>query len=598
MADEGNERPKESAGLREDLRRLGRFHRRFLRHRRRLALGVACIPLVAVCDILLTVRIGDALDRLRTSADVAFLPRFFALLLAIAFAQGVFRYFQRWWIVGVSRRFEVELKQELFDRLTSLSFLFHARHRSGDIVSRLTSDVENLRMLLGPGTMYVLGALVMVPGSLIVLLSISPSVTLTMVVPLALVAVTMKALTPRLHRHSLAVQESLGDLSHRSQESFAGMRVVKGYGLAEREGDAFAALSEKNRGHQVDLARSRGLTNALIHLSHDLAFLPILLVGGMAMIDRTIQAGDLFKFIDLGFKVFWPVIALGWMAGLYPRAVVSARRIDELLEERSEVGEPAEPTPLEAVRGDLRLASVGFTYPGAERPAVQGVSVHVPAGAVLGVVGPTGAGKSTLLNLLGRLYEADGEIRLDGVPIRDLSISTLRGALAYVPQDSFLFSDTYRENVGFGAEQRLEDAQLAALIEQAGMTEEVAAFPDGYDQMIGERGVTLSGGQRQRSCIARALAKEPHVLVLDDALSAVDTETEKRLLANLREAGRGRTVVVAAHRLATVRDADRILALAGGRVEAQGTHEELLERSPWYRETWNRQRMEEELEEL
>jgi ATP-binding cassette subfamily B multidrug efflux pump len=580
------------------LKRLLPYVRRFLRHRRALALGVACIPVVALCDIRLTLWFGDALSRVTAGEDPAFLPRLAGLLLGVAAIQGLFRFLQRWWIVGVSRHVEAELKQELFDRLTRLPLAFHVRSRSGDVVSRLTSDVENIRMLIGPGSMYVLGSLFMVPGSLIVLFGISPTLTLAMSLPLLLVAVAMAVMTPRLQRHSIAVQESLAEIAARAQESFAGIRVVKGYGLADHENERFRSSSEKSRAHQIDLARARGLQDAWIHLSYDLAFLPILVVGGWAMIDRSLDVGDLFKFIDLGFKVFWPVIALGWIAGLYPRALASAERIDELLHERSDVVEASDARSPARIDGRLTLRDVGFTYPDAPRPALAGISLEVPAGTTLGVVGPTGSGKSTLLNLLGRLHEAQGEIRLDGVPVKQLSLDALRGALAYVPQDSFLFSDTYRANVEFGAERPLSDEELMRLIREVSMADEVAAFPEGVEQLIGERGVTLSGGQRQRTCIARALARDPRVLVLDDALSAVDTETEARLLASLRSAGRGRTVVVAAHRLATVRAAEQILVLREGRMEALGTHDELLERSRWYRETWERQRMSQELAEL
>jgi ATP-binding cassette subfamily B protein len=580
------------------LRRLLGFVRRFLRHRRTLFAGIACIPLVSLCDIRLTLWIGDALSRLEHREAPDFLRRLFFLLLGVAALQGILRYLARWWIVGVSRRFEAELKQDLFDQLTRLSLSFHVRSRSGDIVTRLTSDVENVRMLIGPGSMYVLGSLFMVPGSLWVMAHISPRLTLAMALPLGLVAIVMMIMTPRLERYSSAVQESLADIAARAQESFGGIRVVKGYGLARHENARFRTASEANKKHQLDLARVRGIQDAAIHLAYDLAFLPILVVGGWAMIDQRIDVGDLFKFVDLGFKVFWPVIALGWIAGLYPRAVASATRIEELLGERSDIVEPSAPRTLERVAGRLELSGVSFTYPGAARPALSGITLEVPAGTTLGVVGPTGSGKSTLLNLLGRLFEAQGELRLDGVPVRALALDQLRGAIAYVPQDSFLFSDTYRANLEFGSEEPLATDELERLIGAVAMSDEVATFPDGLEQLIGERGVTLSGGQRQRTCIARALARDPRVLVLDDALSAVDTETEARLLASLKSAGRGRTVIVAAHRLATVRAAEQILVLREGRTEALGTHEELLERSRWYRATWERQRMSAELEVL
>jgi len=589
---------EEPVRIRDGLGDLWTCFRRFLAHKGRLSAGVVCIPIATLGDVALTMVVGDALDRLRGGSDVSFLRGLFFLMMGIALVRAVFRFLQRWWVVGVSRYVEVELKQDLFDKLTELPFAFHNRARSGDLVSRLTSDVENVRMFLGPGLMYTLGAAVILPVSLVYLLVLNAPLALWMIVPLLIMGLGMKLLARRLHVHSTAVQESLADIGHRAQENFGGIRVVKGYGREEQQTGRFEQASELNREHQIELARARGLTHAITWGAKDLTFLPILLVGGWAMIDTALPVGDVFKFIDLTFKVFWPIIAVGWMAGLAPRAIVSARRIQELLTTESEIREPTDPVELDRIDGRLELRGVSFRYEGAPRPAVEDVSVEVTAGSVLGVVGPTGSGKTTLLNLLARLFDSEGEIRLDGVSVRDLPLSTLRRALGYVPQDSFLFSETYRENVGFGADEELSDERLAELTEQARLTDEVARFPDGFDQRIGERGVTLSGGQRQRACIARALARDPRVLILDDALSAVDTETETELVQNLRRAGSGRTVVIAAHRLSTVRHADRVIVLREGRVEAQGTHAELLARPGWYAENWARQQAQEELAEL
>jgi ATP-binding cassette subfamily B protein len=605
--------------------RLWHFFKRFLRHKPQLIPGFLCIPLGHLGDIAITLVIGDALDRLKEGSNADFLRGVFLIIAGLALGRGVFRSLVRWWIVSVSRFVEVGLKQDLFDKLTSLSFSYHNQARSGDIVSRVTSDVESLRMFLGPGMMYTIGALIMVPVSLGLLYSLNAPLTLTMILPLILMGVGMKLLVPRLHRYSTAVQESLADIGHRAQENFSGIRVVKGYGREEQQTERFDASSRENMENQIHLAQARGLTNLVTHGAFDLTFIVILVLGGLAMIDKTLPYGDLFKFIDLTFKVFWPIIAMGWIAGMYPRALASADRVNALLDEEPEIADAKDARPLPAPQGRIEFTDVTFRYPGSEAPALRDVTIDVPSGSTLGIVGPTGSGKTTLLSLIGRLFDVvpatpatqgtetngsngalpdrsprgTGEVCFDGIPVRDLRLEELRAAIGYVPQDSWLFSDTWRENVSLGSDQPLTDEALARLIDQARMTDEVARFPDGVNQMLGERGVTLSGGQRQRTCIARALARDPRVLILDDSLSAVDTETETELIANLHQAGRGRTVVIAAHRLSSVAAADQIVVLdRNGGVEAKGTHRELVERDGWYRRTWQRQQALDALEDL
>ena len=576
---------------------LARFFRRFLRYRSPLLLGLICIPLAQLADVAITLRVGDALDRAKDASDAEWMVHVLTWMAAYAVGHSVLRFYQRWLIVVVSRRVEVDLKRELFGKLTSLPFAFHDRSRSGDVVSRLTSDVEAVRMTLGPGLMYTLGAVVIVPISLAILFTIEPVLALAMVLPMVGMGVTMKLLTGRLHSFSVAVQESIASISHRAQENFGGIRVVKGYAREDQQARLFEATSAENRDNQVELGKARGLTHAAVNASFDLTFAVILLIGGLAAVDRTLPIGDLFKFIDLTMKVFWPLIAIGWVLGMLPRAVASAERIDELLAETNPIEDGASPMRAADVRGAIAFEDVSFTYERGTEPALSGVTFAVPAGSTVGVVGPTGSGKSTLLNLVGRLFEAgEGTIRVDGTPIRDLSIAALRGSIGYVPQDSFLFSEPYADNIRFGADEPLDDDAVDELIERVAMRDEVAEFPEGKETLVGERGVTLSGGQRQRTCIARALARGPRILVLDDCLSAVDTETERALLGSLRAAGEGRTVLVAAHRLSSVRDADLIVVLdANGRTEAIGTHQELLEREGWYAGTWEQQQRTESL---
>ncbi len=576
-----------------------RFFKRFLLYRAPLLLGLICIPLAQLADVGITLLVGNSLDRAKDATDAEWIQHVLTWMAVYAAGHCIMRFYQRWLIVVVSRRVEVDMKNELFRKLTSLPFAFHDRSRSGDVVSRVTSDVEAVRMVLGPGLMYTLGALIIVPISLGILFTIQPLLAVTMVIPMFAMGFTMKLLSGRLHRQSVAVQESIAGISHRAQENFAGIRVVKGYAREDQQARLFDKTSAENRDNQVELGRARGLTHAAIHGSFDMTFAVILIIGGIAAVDRTLPVGDLFKFIDLTLKVFWPLISIGWILGMLPRAVASAERIEELLNEEHPIQDGELLLAPEEIEGAVAFENVSFTYERGTGPALSGITVAVRAGETLGIVGPTGSGKSTLLNLVGRLFEAEaGHVLVDDHAVKDLPLNTLRSVLGYVPQDSFLLSEPYEENIRFGADDAVSDAEVDVLIQRVAMAAEVEEFSQGKKTLVGERGVTLSGGQRQRTCIARALARNPKILVLDDCLSAIDTETERELLGSLRVAGQGRTVLVAAHRLTTVQSADQILVLtADGAVETVGTHAELLDRPGWYAETWEQQQRTESLAE-
>lgn len=576
---------------------LWRFFTLFFKHPWLLAAGLICIPTSVWIDIQISLEVAGALNELET-ADEDFLNRVLRIIVIISTFRGILRFGQRWFIVGVSRRVEARIKQDVFDRLTNLSLRFHKGENTGDLASRITSDVEAVRMLLGPGLMHVISAVTAIGLAFGVLTQLDSGLTLWLVLPLLLLALSTAMLMPRLHRASMAVQERIADLYQFAQENFGGIRVVKGYGLEDDQRRLFSRTSRANHDAQLELAGARGLSNTFTHASHDLCNLPILLVGGLLVMDGTFGLGDLFLFIDLTIKVFWPVLALGWILGMFPRAVASAQRIEAILGSNELQGEDPDPLDASTIGGSFVLDDVGHTYPGADEPSLANVNLSVPAGSTLGVVGPTGSGKTTLLHLFERLYRPDGRITLDDEPLERYDLAGLRRAIGHVPQDGFLFGMSYRDNLELGADEPLSDERIWELLEVASIDEEVRGLEDGLQTLLGERGVNLSGGQRQRTAIARALAGEPRVLILDDALSAVDTHTEAKLLAHLKRTGEGRTVILAAHRLSVVRAADQILVLEEGRPTGLGTHAELVETHDWYRDAWQRQQAQDELEAL
>jgi len=568
-------------------------------YRREYALGMT---LVVVSNYFITrgvKYIEAAIDALRVSGGFPAVQHAIGLLLAVALIGGVARYGMRELLNSGSRRVETDLRDHLYQHLQRMSAEFYDRYPTGDVMARTTNDLLAVRMVAGPAVMYLVDTTIRACLIAPAMLSINLRLTLLALVPLLGLPVAMVSLGQRIHRRSQAIQEQFADLTTQAHENLSGVRVVRAYRQEQAEIAAFRGLSDAYLERNVELARIQGVFFPLLTLLGGLSGLTVLYAGGRLVMAGTITVGAFVAFGVYLAMLVWPMIALGWAVNLVQRGAASMGRINQLFRERAAIAEPEHPLPLPPARGGraVEFRDVSFAYPGArDRGTVlKDISFRVDAGRSLAIVGATGSGKSTLADLLVRAYDPDtGAVLLDGVDIRRLPLAELHRAVGFVPQETFLFSETLRENVLLGAP---DDGRLEQVAEVAQLTEALPALPNGFDTMLGERGINLSGGQKQRSAIARALAQDPPVFVLDDALSAVDAQTEAKILRALRGALIGRTSMVVSHRLAAVRDADWILVLDRGRIVEQGTHADLIARGGRYWELLRRQQLEEELEE-
>ncbi len=572
-------------------------------YRVRLVAGFASVVLTVAAQAYVPRAFKFAFDALPGDApDVHTAAAWAGVAVLLTALRGVFQYVMRKTLVGVSRELERGLRDRLYASLLRRSPAWLARHHTGDVMSRLTADVEAVRMSVGPGLMYVANTALLAPLAFWFMWRMSPALTLLNLLPLCGVALATRLLAPRMHTASVAVQESQAELSTRAQESFAGVRVVKSFAHEEHEVTSFAERAERSRAANLDLSDARALFQPVIGFMKGGALVLTLLVGGRMMAQGTLGLGDFLAFNLYAAMLMWPMISLGWVISLWQRGRAAMDRLATLLDEEPEIRDAPDALAPATVRGELEVRALTFRYDGAPTPALEDVSFRVPAGHTLAVVGPTGAGKSTLLALLPRILATPaGCVFLDGEPVERLRLDTLRRAMGFVPQDTFLFSDTIRENVAFGFDDSRENAanlepRVRDALAKARVADEIDALPQGLDSLLGERGVNLSGGQRQRTAIARALAADPPILLLDDCLSAVDARTEAEILANLREVLAGRTTVLVTHRVAAARLADEILVLDGGRVVARGTHAALLAEDGLYARLAQRQSLEERLE--
>lgn len=566
------------------------------KYRSGFLVGAVCVLLNNGTYILFPQVIQRAVDGLNHGIDWHKLLLYSLLLVAVVLIKGVFQFLTRWIIIGISRDIEFDLRNDLFRHLESLSYSFYQRTRTGDIMAKATNDLNAVRMLLGPAIMYTANTIVFTLGALAFMLKISPRLTLYAFLPLPAISIVIQYFGRRIHERFERIQAMFSDISARAQENFSGARVVRAYVQEEAEIAAFEEANQEYIRRSLKLVRLMGMLWPTLETTLGLAVVLVLWLGGREVLLGRISVGKFVAFNTYMVQLTWPIIALGWVINIFQRGTASMGRINELLIEKPEIIDTPTLDAPQQIVGDIEFRHLSYSYNGA--PVLHDINLRISAGSSLAIVGPTGSGKTTLVNLIPRVYDAArGSVLIDGRAIQDYPVETLRRNIGFVPQETFLFSDTIRENIAFGTDH-VTDEEIKNAAQGANIAADIESFPEQYRTIVGERGLTLSGGQKQRTAIARAIIRDPRILILDDALSSVDTHTEDKILNHLREVMLGRTTIFISHRVSTVRNADQIAVLHGGRLVELGTHDELIAHNGYYTDLYNKQLLEEELAEV
>jgi ATP-binding cassette subfamily B multidrug efflux pump len=567
------------------------------RYWRSFALGGLALIVYNAAKAMIPLLIGGAMTDIQHDLSAAKIERLALRLLAVAIVAAVALYLTRQIIIGASREIEFDLRNDLFAHLESQPPEFFQRHRTGDIMARSTNDLNAVRQLLGPAIMYSANTIVFTAAALPFMLRISPRLTMFAFLPLPFASVLVQYFGARIHTRFERIQAMFSDISAQAEENFSGARLIRAFAQEEAQIAAFEASNQEYIRRSLLLARLMAMLWPTLELVLGLSLVVTLLVGGHEVVLHHITVGQFTTYNVFMVQLTWPMIAIGWVVNLVQRGTASVVRINDIMTEKPTIDDAqADPNLTPVIAGHITFDHLSFTYPTGPE-VLHDITLDIPAGSSLAIIGPTGSGKSTLVSLIPRLYDAQPDsVLLDNRPLRNYPLHTLRSAIGFVPQETFLFSTTIANNIAFGvpaAEAR--DPEIEAAARTAHIADEILEFPSGFRTIVGERGVTLSGGQKQRTAIARAILRNPPILILDDALASVDTYTEEQILAGLREAMQGRTTILIAHRVSTARNADRIAVLINGCIAELGTHDELIGRGGYYTDLFEKQSLEEEI---